>query len=201
MSDLGVSVEGLSLDHRLYHSRLIWSGFEHAHGILGGESYVALAEGLQNALWTLAARRPSIAATACRLAAVDRLIHHTTIFEMNVESYRRKTALRRQSKAARPSASATIKSIDNCRTRQSTANIGLASDNRTRHSDLVCAMPSSQPIVKMVDPVVEIADLSNHYRGYFLEEVRDLGRIGVRHHGLEESYLSMPLRSGKSELK
>ena len=53
MSDLGVSVEGLSLDHRLYHFRLIWSGFEHAHVILGGESYVALAEGLQNALWTL----------------------------------------------------------------------------------------------------------------------------------------------------
>ena len=53
MSDLGVSVAGLSLDHRLYHFRLIWSGFEHAHVILGGESYVALAEGLQNALWTL----------------------------------------------------------------------------------------------------------------------------------------------------
>jgi hypothetical protein len=53
MSDLGVSVQGLSLDHRLYHFRLIWSGFEHAHVILGGESYVALAEGLQNALWTL----------------------------------------------------------------------------------------------------------------------------------------------------
>jgi hypothetical protein len=53
MSDLGVSVAGLSLDHRLYHFRLIWSGFEQAHVILGGESYVALAEGLQNALWTL----------------------------------------------------------------------------------------------------------------------------------------------------
>jgi DNA replication protein DnaC len=49
---------------------------------------------------------------AMTLAAVDRLIHHATIFEMNVESYRRKTALQRQSKAARPSASATIKSIE-----------------------------------------------------------------------------------------
>jgi hypothetical protein len=29
------------------------AGFEHAHVILGGESYVALAEGLQNALWAL----------------------------------------------------------------------------------------------------------------------------------------------------
>jgi DNA replication protein DnaC len=49
---------------------------------------------------------------AMTLAAVDRLIHHATIFEMNVESYRRKTALQRQSKAGRPPTSATIKSID-----------------------------------------------------------------------------------------
>lgn len=35
------------------HFRLACSGFEHAHVILGGESYVALAEGLQNALWSL----------------------------------------------------------------------------------------------------------------------------------------------------
>ena len=42
-----------SLDHRLYHFRLPFSGFEHAHVVLGGESFVALAEGLQNALWSL----------------------------------------------------------------------------------------------------------------------------------------------------
>lgn len=53
MSDLGVQVAGCALDHRLYHFRLACSGFEHAHVILGGESYVALAEGLQNALWAL----------------------------------------------------------------------------------------------------------------------------------------------------
>jgi transposase InsO family protein len=53
MGDLGVSIAGVALDHRLYHFRLVWSGFEHAHVILGGESYVALAEGLQNALWAL----------------------------------------------------------------------------------------------------------------------------------------------------
>ena len=41
------------MDHRLYHFRLAYSGFQHAHVVLGGESYVALAEGLQNALWTL----------------------------------------------------------------------------------------------------------------------------------------------------
>lgn len=53
MGDLAVTVAGAPLDHRLYHFRLIWSGFEHAHVILGGESYVALAEGLQNALWAV----------------------------------------------------------------------------------------------------------------------------------------------------
>ncbi len=53
MNELGVLVAGERLDHRLYHFRLIWSGFEHAHVVLGGESYVALAEGLQNALGLL----------------------------------------------------------------------------------------------------------------------------------------------------
>jgi len=53
MRALGVSIAGVPLDHRLYHFRLPFSGFESAHVILGGESFVALAEGLQNALWTL----------------------------------------------------------------------------------------------------------------------------------------------------
>ena len=53
MADLGVTVAGVALEHRLYHFRLAYSGFEHAHVILGGESFVALAEGLQNALWLL----------------------------------------------------------------------------------------------------------------------------------------------------
>ena len=53
MGKLGVTVAGEPLDHRLYHFRLAYSGFQHAHVVLGGESYVALAEGLQNALWTL----------------------------------------------------------------------------------------------------------------------------------------------------
>ena len=53
MGKLGVTIAGQPLDHRLYHFRLAYSGFEHAHVVLGGESYVALAEGLQNALWSL----------------------------------------------------------------------------------------------------------------------------------------------------
>src|SRR5439155_498029 len=53
MGDHGVSIAGVPLDHRLYHFCLAFSGWEHAHVVLGGEGFVALAEGLQNALWTL----------------------------------------------------------------------------------------------------------------------------------------------------
>ncbi|WP_085985156.1 IS21 family transposase [Microvirga lotononidis] len=53
MADLAITLAGQPLEHRLYHFRLAYSGFEHAHVVLGGESYVALAEGLQNALWAL----------------------------------------------------------------------------------------------------------------------------------------------------
>lgn len=52
LSALGVTIDGQPLAHMLFHFRLPWSGFEHAHVILGGESHVALAEGLQNALWS-----------------------------------------------------------------------------------------------------------------------------------------------------
>jgi hypothetical protein len=53
MRDRGISIAGVALDHRLYHFRLAFSGWEHVHVVLGGESFVALAEGLQNALWAL----------------------------------------------------------------------------------------------------------------------------------------------------
>jgi len=53
MGAAGITIAGQPLDHRLYHFRLAYSGFEHAHVVLGGESLVALAEGLQNALWSL----------------------------------------------------------------------------------------------------------------------------------------------------
>jgi len=46
---------------------------------------------------------------AMTLAAVDRLVHHATILEMNVESYRRRTALERKRGPGRPAAQATLK--------------------------------------------------------------------------------------------
>ena len=47
---------------------------------------------------------------AMTLAAIDRLVHHATILEMNVESYRRKTAIERKRGRGRPAQKATIKS-------------------------------------------------------------------------------------------
>lgn len=49
---MGATIAGQPLVHMLYHFRLPWSGFELAHVILGGKSFVALAEGLQNVLWS-----------------------------------------------------------------------------------------------------------------------------------------------------
>jgi DNA replication protein DnaC len=46
---------------------------------------------------------------AMTLAAVDRLVHHATIFEMNVESYRRRAAIERKRGPGRPPTRATIK--------------------------------------------------------------------------------------------
>jgi len=53
MKDDAVTIARAPFPHRLYHFRLAYCGFEHAHVVLGGESFVALAEGLQDALWSL----------------------------------------------------------------------------------------------------------------------------------------------------
>jgi len=50
---------------------------------------------------------------AMTLAAVDRLVHHATIFEINVDSFRRRAALGRKHKTAgRPQNYATIRDLD-----------------------------------------------------------------------------------------
>jgi DNA replication protein DnaC len=63
---------------------------------------------------------------AMTLAAVDRLVHHATILEMNVESYRRRAALERKRSAGRPPVRMTAHERDN-----SVSDIILASDNQT----------------------------------------------------------------------
>jgi len=50
---------------------------------------------------------------AMTLAAIDRLVHHSTILEMNVESYRRREALDRKRSRGRPPTHATINKAEN----------------------------------------------------------------------------------------
>jgi transposase InsO family protein len=52
-AELGVQVEGQPLPHRFYQFALAYSGWRHVEVVLGGESFEALASGLQNALWQL----------------------------------------------------------------------------------------------------------------------------------------------------
>ncbi len=51
--ELGVIIDELAFPHRLYQFALAHSGWRHAVVMLGGESFVALAAGLQSALWRL----------------------------------------------------------------------------------------------------------------------------------------------------
>jgi hypothetical protein len=51
--DLKVTIAGDPTPHLIYHFALVYSGWEHAEVVLGGESFTALACGLQNALWQL----------------------------------------------------------------------------------------------------------------------------------------------------
>lgn len=68
---------------------------------------------------------------AMTLAAVDRLVHHATIFEMNVESYRRRSAMEAKRQRGRPASFATIKgSSQFVAERQSDHDQALASDNQ-----------------------------------------------------------------------
>lgn len=68
---------------------------------------------------------------AMTLAAVDRLVHHATIFEMNVESYRRRSAMEAKRKRGRPASYATISNTSMIDAeRQTTGEENLASDNQ-----------------------------------------------------------------------
>jgi hypothetical protein len=73
VADLGVTVAGQLLDCRLYHFRLPFSGFEHAHVVLGGESFVALyARRGRDLDDGPSGRGPEVAAAASGRVAEDR---------------------------------------------------------------------------------------------------------------------------------
>ena len=51
--ELGVMIAGQPFAHLLYHFVMVYSRWEHVGVVLGGESFSALAENLQQALWSL----------------------------------------------------------------------------------------------------------------------------------------------------
>ncbi len=51
--DLGVLIAGQPFAHLLYHFVMVCSRWEHVGVVLGGESFTALAENLQQALWSV----------------------------------------------------------------------------------------------------------------------------------------------------
>ena len=79
--------------------------YDHLHDLILSEMRVM--EELGNGAWGKVFPDP-----AMTLAAVDRLVHHATIFEINVDSYRRRAALERKHKGAgRPQNYATTKDL------------------------------------------------------------------------------------------
>ena len=84
---------------------------------------------------------------AMTLAAVDRLVHHATIFEMNVECYRRRAALEEKRQRGRPASFATIRtSTLSVAERQSENDEELVSDNQ--HDNLALTHMWNGPVSK-----------------------------------------------------
>jgi hypothetical protein len=50
VSDLSITIAGKPFEHILYHYRLAYSGWQYVEAIQGGESFIGLSQGLQNAL-------------------------------------------------------------------------------------------------------------------------------------------------------
>lgn len=51
MNKLNITLGGEAFKHKLYHYRLVYSGWTYAQVTLGGESFESLSSGLQNAFW------------------------------------------------------------------------------------------------------------------------------------------------------
>jgi hypothetical protein len=48
---LNITLTGVVFEHKLYHYRLVFSGWTHVQVCLGGERFELLSSGLQNAFW------------------------------------------------------------------------------------------------------------------------------------------------------
>ena len=92
---------------------------------------------------------------AMMIAAIDRLVHHAIIFEMNVESYRRRTATRTKDRARRRHRKGHRgrRAVIVAPQRQSGSGlVPLASGNQQRQSSLPSAVAVSILIVARIRP-------------------------------------------------
>jgi hypothetical protein len=88
-SELEIRIGGALFPHRLYQFALAYSGWRHGEVIIGGESWIALSMGLQNALWALGGvphqhRTDSLSAAFNNLAEAEEL---TRRYEALCERY------------------------------------------------------------------------------------------------------------------
>jgi hypothetical protein len=51
LKEVTITIQGIPFEHLLYHYRLGYSGWQYVQIIRGGESFIGLSQGLQNALW------------------------------------------------------------------------------------------------------------------------------------------------------
>ena len=77
LKGMAITLQGEVLSHWLYHFRLVYSGWSYVKVVLGGESFTALAEGLQRALQRLGGcphehRTDSLSAAFKNLTADER---------------------------------------------------------------------------------------------------------------------------------
>jgi len=89
--ELKVTIAGQPFAHLLYHFVMVYSRWEHVGVVLGGESFTALAENLQQALWSLGGvpqnHRTDSLSAAFRNLSADQREDITTRYDAFVSHY------------------------------------------------------------------------------------------------------------------
>jgi hypothetical protein len=89
--ELQITIAGQPFPHLLYHFVMVYSRWEHVGVVLGGESFTALAENLQQALWSLGGvpqnHRTDSLSAAFRNLTVDQREDMTQRYEAFVGHY------------------------------------------------------------------------------------------------------------------
>lgn len=92
LKDVTITIGGQAFEHILYHYRLAYSGWQYVQVIQGGESFIALSEGLQNALFACGGvpqiHRTDSLSAAYRNMAGKRYKPLTQLYDQLCEHYR-----------------------------------------------------------------------------------------------------------------